>query len=734
MKKILLILSVVLAVFSLFVSCDNNPDVVRYHVTVRNDGEVYKEKDVADGDVYVLPAKPRNDSRPFKGWLLGEEILQPGEEVKITSDTVITAVWTETCTVSFDLGDETLGKIESLTVEKGGTVKKPAAPSRTGYTFSSWKLNGNDFSFDTPITESITLVAEWSINTYTVTFDLCGSSLDKIDYETVAYGAHATEPLSSSIPDRTGYAFAGWYLNEEKYDFGTAVVTEDITLKAHWTTNYCIVTFDTDGGEAMSSLKIPYGEKINIAGTPADPTRAGCTFEKWVLEDGTTEFSFDDEITRDTTIKALWNINEYEVSFDLGYEGASSIASQNVKYGNRATPVTDPARTGYVFTGWKDKDAGLFDFANKITRKTELVAQWSEITTSLTLLFPKDVSYVDTVVVQIGSQEKTFRYAADGIADGDYLKFTATVNGLDYGDYTITVETKDSDGNKVGTSHFDTLVLNSLTADKEVQVDKSVIVDITPTITATATSVTGTTKNYVIKGTASMQCADNTTVRYSTDGNTPTETYTSGAAFDVTNSTTLSYTVTYTGSNWCTGNLSYSGKIDTDIPINTIGATGPAGGIIFYDEKTVKSNSTYSLYSWRFFEASSKDLTKCAVGPTDTAYNDFSKARGKGKENTERLKGIGDGYAAAKCVAYSVTVNGVEYNDWFLPSKTELLDMIKAHDVVGNISTHQYYASSSVFSSWGVCSVLLQNDGTIKSEENVDRNTTTLVVRPIRCF
>ena len=42
MKKVLLILTVVLAVFSLFVSCDNNPDVVRYHVTIRNGGEVYK--------------------------------------------------------------------------------------------------------------------------------------------------------------------------------------------------------------------------------------------------------------------------------------------------------------------------------------------------------------------------------------------------------------------------------------------------------------------------------------------------------------------------------------------------------------------------------------------------------------------------------------------------------------------------------------------------------------------
>lgn len=589
-KTHLSLIVMLIAVLSLtaFISCDNTPKIVTYHVIVKNGDTKVKEKDIADGDSFTLPAKPSDSTRTFLGWQVGDDennVKQPGEDITITGDITITALWKD----------------------------------------------------------------------------------------------------------------------------------------------FCIVQFDTAGGAKLSSLRIPYGNKINFAGNPEAPTRTGYKFNGWTLNN--QPFSFDEEIKENITLTANWTINEYDVSFDLGYEPKTSIDSQKIEYNKTAKKPDDPTRTGYIFDGWKVKDGGVFDFVNPITSNTVLVAQWSEITTDLTLLFPKNVNYVNTLVVQIGSQKKEFKYS-EGTADGDYLKYTTTVNGLDYGDYTITVETKDSDENKVGTSHFDTLVLNSLTTDKEVKVDKSLIVNITPTITAKATSVTGTTNNYVIKGTASIQCADNTTVKYSTDGSTPTTDYTSGTEFDVTNSTTLSYTVSYTGSNWCTGDLSYSGKIDTDISIYTIGATGPAGGIIFYDEKTVK---TYNNYSWRFFEASSDNLTSCAVVPSGdtTTFYGCSTDRGRGKDNTNQLKNL-SGCAAAKCLAHSVTVDGVTYSDWFLPSSSELYEMIKASALVGNITTHLYYASSSVSGSVVVYTVLLRNDGSINST-SIDRDSS-LVVRPVRCF
>lgn len=102
---------------------------------------------------------------------------------------------------------------------------------RTGYTFGGWnKANGTawDHASDT-VTDNITLYAKWTANTYTVTFDSTGGSA--VDAQPVAYGEKAKKPAA---PQKTGYAFGGWYLGEEAYDFA-AVVTEDMTLTAKWT-------------------------------------------------------------------------------------------------------------------------------------------------------------------------------------------------------------------------------------------------------------------------------------------------------------------------------------------------------------------------------------------------------------------------------------------------------------------------------------------------------------------
>ncbi len=696
MKKVLLFLSVVLAVFSLFVSCDGSPDVVRYHVTVRNGGEVYRERDVADGDVYVLPVKPKGDTRAFKGWLVGGKILEPGEEVTITADTEITAVWTEICTVSFDLGDETLEKIESLTVENGGTVKKPAVPSRTGYTFSSWKLNGNDFSFDTPITESITLTAGWTINTYKVRFDLCDDSLANIADETVDYGSHATEPPSSTIPSRTGYAFGGWYLNEEEYEFDTAVVTEDITLKAHWIADTCTVTFDTNGGEDMASVQIPYGEKMNFVSQPV-PARTGYTFSGWKLNGN--DFAFDTPITESITLVAGWSINKYTVSFNEGYGTYKAVSQQSVEYGSKAQAVTEPKRTGYLFSGWKIEGAGMFDFENPITSNTVIIAEWTQITTSLTLYFPKSVNFIDTVVVSVGTSSLEFSYSG-GTADGDYLKYTGTVTGLDYGTYDINVTTTGS-GQTVGGSYCDTVTLNSPATEKEVKVPTSVLVNITPGVTATGSSVTDNKNGtYLIKGTVSFSCADGVSIKYSTDGNTPSTSYSSGARIDVDNSTTLRYTVSYSKSFWTKGTVSYSGVIDKDIRLDVVGLEGPAGGTIIYDAGSrvsisfTNSNKKSDGYTYRFIEAAPSDCSGTyEFGGYGKSYDTYQEI-GYGRANTVILEGMSDYSKSAAKAAYGYSYGS--YADWYLPSLEELRLIMKHASKVGALSG-TYWSSTDTW-------------------------------------
>lgn len=69
-------------------------------------------------------------------------------------------------TVTFDTNGGTY--VESKIVEVGKTIMKPDNPSKNGYDFIGWNLNGNLFDFNSPINSNITLTAAWSNQTWDV--------------------------------------------------------------------------------------------------------------------------------------------------------------------------------------------------------------------------------------------------------------------------------------------------------------------------------------------------------------------------------------------------------------------------------------------------------------------------------------------------------------------------------------------------------------------------------------
>ena len=64
-----------------------------------------------------------------------------------------------TFTVTFD--SDGGSEVEAQEVDEGETAEKPEDPTKEGFTFKGWQLDGEDFDFETPITESITLKAVW---------------------------------------------------------------------------------------------------------------------------------------------------------------------------------------------------------------------------------------------------------------------------------------------------------------------------------------------------------------------------------------------------------------------------------------------------------------------------------------------------------------------------------------------------------------------------------------------
>lgn len=155
-----------------------------------------------------------------------------------------------THTVTFDSdGGTSIAPITN--VSDGTPVVRPSDPTRAGFTFVGWKLNGSTYDFSAPVTADITLVAAWepvvSI-VHKVTFDSAGGTA-VASVTNIPDGSLVAEPKD---PTRKDFTFQGWTLNDRLYDF-TTPITEDITLVAKWKANSGGTIKTTTGG-AKSSL------------------------------------------------------------------------------------------------------------------------------------------------------------------------------------------------------------------------------------------------------------------------------------------------------------------------------------------------------------------------------------------------------------------------------------------------------------------------------------------------
>ncbi|MBQ9814660.1 MAG: InlB B-repeat-containing protein, partial [Lachnospiraceae bacterium] len=124
---------------------------------VEEDGEtVITSAEYAEGTAWndvVQPAAPAKEGYTFVEWVVVPET--------ITEDVTVKATYKiNEYTVTFDAGGAEA--YSTATVEHGQTVAKPADPTKDGYIFSGWLLNGEAYDFTTPVTGNITLTAAWT--------------------------------------------------------------------------------------------------------------------------------------------------------------------------------------------------------------------------------------------------------------------------------------------------------------------------------------------------------------------------------------------------------------------------------------------------------------------------------------------------------------------------------------------------------------------------------------------
>ena len=190
------------------------------------DDKVYKTIGVKENSKVTKPANPYKKGYKFVEWQLNGSAFD--FNTNITSETTLTATFEESKTklVSFD--SDGGSKVSSQEVNDGEKATKPKDPTKDGYKFKEWQLNGKTYDFTKAVTDDIALKAVWA-QLHKVTFkDQDGKELST---QSVADGEKATKPKD---PTRAGYEFVEW-LNDtnETYNFNVSV-TRDLVLTAFY--------------------------------------------------------------------------------------------------------------------------------------------------------------------------------------------------------------------------------------------------------------------------------------------------------------------------------------------------------------------------------------------------------------------------------------------------------------------------------------------------------------------
>ncbi len=229
-------------------------------------------------------------------------------------------------------------------------------------------------------------------NTFSVTYNDNGSEGGTVPTDSGSYanGATVTVLGNTGSLTRTGYTFAGWStLANGGTDYGaTFSISGNTTVYAKWTINTYTVSFNSNGGSAVSNQTVNYNAQ---ASTPTAPTRAGYAFAGWYSDVGlNTAFNFTSAITGAITLYAKWTINSYTVTFAAN-GGTGSMAVQSASYNTTAALTTNAfTRIGYTFTGWNTVASGVggtayANGANYIfTSSITLFAQWRQFPSATT--------------------------------------------------------------------------------------------------------------------------------------------------------------------------------------------------------------------------------------------------------------------------------------------------------------------------------------------------------------
>ena len=326
------------------------------------------------GSALTAPTAPTKVGSTFNGWFSDVALTSAYTFTTMPADNItLYAKWTvNNYTISFE--ENGGSEILDITQAYNTTVTAPAAPTKVGSTFNGWYSDvalTTAYTFTTMPANNITLYAKWTVNNYTISFEENGGST-VLDI-TQAYNSTVISPAA---PTKVGSTFNGWYSDialTMAYTF-TTMPASNTTLYAKWTVNNYTITYNSNGGSAVSNTVALYLSSITA---PAAPTKTGHSFDGWYSDVALlTPYVFSTMPANDFTLYAKWTLNAYTITFEEN--GGSAVADITQNYLTTVTQPAIPTKEGFDFVSWYTNIelTSIYTFTTMPAENITLYARW----------------------------------------------------------------------------------------------------------------------------------------------------------------------------------------------------------------------------------------------------------------------------------------------------------------------------------------------------------------------
>ena len=320
----------------------------------------------------------------------------------LSADVTLYAEWTadSSYAITYNGNNNTGGSSPSNTTGNGSVTLATNSANlvRTGYTLTGWNTNAGgtgthyDLGSSYNLTTNVTLYAEWTAITYTITYDGNNNSSGASPSTTVGYGSVSLASSQASLV-RTGYNFTGW--NTQADGLGTHYDTSasynllaDVTLYAEWTAITYTITYNGNNKTGGSVPGNTTGNgSVNLATNSGTLVRTGYTLTGWNTNAGGTGTHYDlgesYNLTGNVTLYAEWTALVFTLSFDANSATTGLPPVSITGFGNKTIPgnIGSLVKTNYTFKGWNTAANGSgtrYTAAStfNLTADTTLFAEW----------------------------------------------------------------------------------------------------------------------------------------------------------------------------------------------------------------------------------------------------------------------------------------------------------------------------------------------------------------------